>query len=110
MPDQPIKQLALTLADETELVFKAEEDDLRVNGVSSSLEDILERVIRNDEFWIEARGTSVFHCEPTKEEESPPGWKDSYEEDEEDSMTERVDETADVFYWVADAGQVIVFR
>ena len=100
-----IKQLALTGFDGTDLVFKVGEDDLYVDGVSASLEDVLERVMENEEFWIEARGTSVFHCEPVKED--PHEYRDSYEEEPE---TEPIDEVADVFYWVADVGQVIVFR
>ncbi len=107
MPDQPIKQLALASFDGTEIVFKLGEDDLYLEGESASLEDILERVMENAEFWIEARKTSVFHCEPVKV--TSPEYKDSYEE-EEDLETEHIDEVADVFYWIADVGQVIVFH
>lgn len=109
MPKDPIKQLALTGYEGADLCFKVDEDDLYVNGVSASLEDVLEKVKRRDEFWIEARGTSVFHSKPITTPLDDDGYKDSYESEEEPE-TEHIDEVADVSYWVADVVQIIVFR
>ena len=107
MPDQPIKQLALTSYEGAEICFKVGEDDLYVEEVPVSFEDILEKVMEREKFWIEARGTSVYHAKPIITEDDK--YKDSYESDEEPE-TEDIDEVADVYYWVADLVQVIVFR
>ena len=111
MPDQPIKQLVLTsysAPEGAEICFKEGEDDLYVDGISASFEDILELVMERAEFWIEARGTSVYHAKPIITEDDDE-YKDSYEAGEEPE-TEDIDEVADVYYWVADLVQVIVFR
>ena len=108
MPDQPIKQLVLLTCEGVETCFKEGEDDLYVHGVKAYFEDILELVMKREEFWIEARETSVYHSKPITTPNDDE-YKDSYEEGEK-PKTENIDEVADVYYWITNLAQVIVFR
>jgi hypothetical protein len=99
MPDNPeIKKLLLIERDGTETMFSTK-DDLYVNGLKASLDDVLERIKKREEFWIEARQSPIY-----KESIKPA------ENDWEKPTVEHEDMKADIFYWVSDIGQMIVFR
>ena len=99
MSDNPkIKKLLLIERDGTETMFSTE-DELYILGFRSTLEDVLERALKRDEFWVENRQSEVY-----KESVSAP------ENDWEEPKVEHESIEANVYYWISDMGQIIVFR
>ena len=100
MPDNPqITKLILIERDGTETMLDVK-DDLYINSFHATLNEVLERIKKRDEFWIEVRQSKIF------EESFKPA-----ENDWEEPTIEKTEDTeADVYYWISDMGQIIVFR